>query len=373
VPIGYLIGALVGAASAALALWPRSANGPRATAVFVFESNVNELPFVILYWLALSTALAVGQGTVHSAVGWVAVGVAVVVRRALEARRELAGALTGVLGSGWGRAMDRQPSGRRIPLRVLIAPLRFSPRVVRRTGNLAYGSAGKANLLDLYRPRSRPSGCPALVYFHPGGFFSGGKSRQARPIFDQLVRHGWVCVSANYRLRQAGLFPHNLTDAKLAISWLRDHADEYGVDRGAIVVAGGSAGANLAVTCALTPNDPRFQPGFETADTSVSAVIGLYGYYGSAPSDGSMPSSPEDYLRAEAPPMLLIHGECDPMVPARDVRPFAEELRQASSSPVVYAELPGGQHNFDQFPSIRCAAVADAIEAFTAWVRSPVR
>jgi acetyl esterase/lipase len=381
VPIGYLIGSLVGAGATALALWPRSTRGPRATAAFVFESNANELPFVIVYWLVLSTSLAIAQGTIHSAVGWIAlavavlaaVGVGVVVRRAVASRRVLDAALEATLGSGWRQAADGRPEPG-IPLwRVLIAPLRPSPRAVLRQRNIAYGPAGKANLLDVYRHRSQPGGRPTLVYFHPGGFFSGGKSRQARPIFDRLVRRGWVCVSANYRLRHDGLFPHNLSDAKRVIAWLREHAEEYGVDPGTIVVSGGSAGANLAVTCALTANDARFQPGFESADTSVAAAVGLYGYYGPAPTDGSMPSSPEDYLRPDAPPMLLIHGDRDPMVPAGDVRRFAEVLRRTSSGPVVYAELPGGQHNFDQFPSIRCAAVAGAIEAFAAWVRTPVR
>jgi hypothetical protein len=37
---------------------------------------------------------------------------------------------------------------------------------------------------------------------------------------------------------------------------------------------------------------------------------------------------------------------------------------------VVYAELPGTQHNFDFFPSLRFHAVADAVEDFTAWVRT---
>jgi acetyl esterase/lipase len=253
---------------------------------------------------------------------------------------------------------------------VLIAPFRFSAGAVQRVRDVAYGPAGRDNLLDLYRHRSQPTGCPAFVYFHPGGFFSGGKSREARAIIDQLVRHGWVCVSANYRLGRAGSFPNNLVDAKLVIAWLRGHANEYGVDPDTLVVAGGSAGAHLAAMCALTPNDPRFQPGFEDADTGVAAAIGLYGYYGPASTAGPIPSSPAEYVRADAPPFLVIHGARDPMVPAPEVRGFVEHVRDASSSPVVYAELPGGQHNFDQFPSIRCAAVADGIEAFTAWVRS---
>jgi acetyl esterase/lipase len=372
------------AIATALALWPRPTRGPRATLAFVIESNSNELPFVIAYWLVLSTALAAAQGDIDSPVGWIALGVAVltttglvmVVARAVAARRVIDGALARDLGAGRRTDPGRGPEGalgRRIPLgRVLIAPFRVPPRTVRRTRNIAYGPAGTANLLDLYRHRSRPAGCPTLVYFHGGGFFSGGKSRQARSIFDQLVRDGWVCVSANYRLGRAGTFPGNLVDAKLAIAWLRDHAEEHGADPGTIVVAGGSAGAHLAAMCALTANDPRFQPGFEAADTSVAAAVGLYGYYGPAAA-GSIPSSPEDYARADAPPLLLIHGEHDPMVPVQDVRRFAEELRTVSSNPVVYAELPGGQHNFDQFPSIRSAAVADGIEAFTGWVRTPVR
>jgi acetyl esterase/lipase len=182
-----------------------------------------------------------------------------------------------------------------------------------------------------------------------------------------------VCVSANYRLGNAGAFPNHLVDTKLVIAWLRAHAGEYGVDPDSIVVAGGSAGAHLAAMCALTANDPRFQPGFEDADTGVAATIGLYGYYGPASTAGPILSSPAEYVRADAPPFLVIHGARDPMVPAPEVRGFIERLRDASSSPVVYAELPGGQHNFDQFPSIRCAAVADGIEAFTAWVRSTRR
>ena len=348
----------------------------------MLETAANELPFPILYWLVLSTLLAVAQGDIDSSLGWIAagialltaIGLAVVVRRALEARPAIETALARDIGDGWRRALDPALSPRLRPHLalggVLIAPVRFSPRAVERTRNIAYGPAGRQNELDLYRPRSRPQRCPAFIHFHPGGFFSGRKSREGRPIIDQLVRSGWVCVSANYRLGNAGAFPNHLVDAKLVIAWLRGHADEYGVDPDTIVVAGGSAGAHLAAMCALTANDPRFQPGFEGADTHIAAAIGLYGYYGPVSSGHTIPSSPADYVRADAPPFLVIHGARDPMVPAHDVRRFASQVRDASSSPVVYAELPGGQHNFDRFPSIRCAAVADGIEAFTAWVRS---
>ena len=53
-----------------------------------------------------------------------------------------------------------------------------------------------------------------------------------------------------------------------------------------------------------------------------------------------------------------------------DARHFVEQLRDVSSNPVVYAELPGAQHTFDLFHSLRFEAVVDAIEAFAAWVRT---
>ena len=54
----------------------------------------------------------------------------------------------------------------------------------------------------------------------------------------------------------------------------------YGADPSTLVVAGSSAGGNLAATAALTPNDPRFQPGFEDAETAVTAGVVRHAYYG---------------------------------------------------------------------------------------------
>jgi acetyl esterase/lipase len=134
-------------------------------------------------------------------------------------------------------------------------------------------------------------------------------------------------------------------------------------------MCGGSAGAYLAAMCALTANnDPTLQPGFEQADTSVSAAVGFYGFYGSPGSSELIPSDPGAYSRADGPPFFVIHGARDSMVPAGHARQFVENLRAESNSPVLYAELPGGQHNFDRFPSIRFFAVVDAVEAFATWV-----
>jgi hypothetical protein len=112
--------------------------------------------------------------------------------------------------------------------------------------------------------------------------------------------------------------------------------------------------------------------GFEHADTSVSAAICLYGYYGHY-HDGDSPaaaSSPAAYTHAGARPFFLAHGDRDTILIVDDARGSAERLRAASPNPVVYAELPGGQHTFDLFESLRFASVIDGVEVFTAHVRS---
>lgn len=114
----------------------------------------------------------------------------------------------------------------------------------------------------------------------------------------------------------------------------------------------------------LTPNDPAFQPGFEHVETSVAAVVGLGGYYG--PYDTDPKTSPLAHARPDAPPFLLVHGNHDSLVPAESARRFAEHLRDLSTQPVIYAELPGGHHGFDLFHSLRFETVINAIEAFTA-------
>jgi acetyl esterase/lipase len=182
---------------------------------------------------------------------------------------------------------------RRLPwVRILFAPFLVRRRDVERAANISYGDAGASNLLDVYRHRSHPSGGPTLVYLHGGAFRSGRKNREARPLIYRLASQGWVCISANYRMSPKATFPDQLIDVKKVIAWVREHGPEYGADPAVVFVAGSSAGGHMAAFAALTPNDPAFQPGFGYADTSVTAAISLYGYYGPVDANERTPSSP---------------------------------------------------------------------------------
>ncbi|MFI6978511.1 alpha/beta hydrolase [Embleya sp. NPDC050154] len=175
-------------------------------------------------------------------------------------------------------------------------------------------------------------------------------------------------MSANYRLRPAAQHPDHLIDLKKVIAWVRAHAHEYGADPDTLVVSGSSAGGHMAAPAALTPGDPAYQPGFADADTSVTAAISLNGYHGGY-FDRDDESSPVFHVRPDAPPFLIVHGDADTMVPVENARAFTNALRSVSCNPVVYAELPGAQHAFDLFRSVRFEAVVDATEEFVAWVR----
>ena len=65
-----------------------------------------------------------------------------------------------------------------------------------------------------------------------------------------------------------------------------------------------------------------------------------------------------------APPMLMIHGTRDALIPIEAARPFAERLGEVSSSAAIWVELEGAQHAFDIFPSHRTVRTIEYVERF---------
>jgi acetyl esterase/lipase len=222
-----------------------------------------------------------------------------------------------------------------------MAPLPAFRRDVVRVGSLSYGE-GARRTLDVYHRRDGPTGIPVVLHFHGGGFYSGNKRREARPLIGHLVSHGMVCVSANYRLRPQVGYDEQIADALAALEWVRSHAPEYGGDPDRIFLVGSSAGAYLSVDAV------------NAGTNGVAGIVGRYGYYG-----GLKPERPQ-------PPTLVIHGENDLLVRPSHAREFVERMRVGSTRPAEYVELPGGHHDFDLFESIRSNAVSIAVERFIA-------
>src|SRR5207302_246798 len=79
-------------------------------------------------------------------------------------------------------------------------------------------------------------------------------------------------------------------------------------------------------------------------------------------------ASPIARVRADAPPFLIVHGEFDTLVSIEEGRRFAAALSQASRAEVVFAEIPGAQHAFEVFPSLRTALLLAGQARFAGYV-----
>ena len=294
--------------------------------------------------------------------------------------------------------LDPEPDAPRYPRIQLVFPwLMLRREGVRHQRGVVYARDGKRPLkLDVYMPTApAETPRPAIVQVHGGAWVLGSRKEQGIPLLNHLAANGWVGFNIDYRMGPFSTWPAEVVDVKRAIAWVREHAEEYGVDPDFIALTGGSAGGHLTALAALTDDDRSLQPGFEDADTSVQAAVPFYGVYDLVDEDSiHLPllhswvleplvfkvrreddidvyrdASPVHRIHGDAPPFLVIHGSADSLVPVEDARRFVAKLRDASDEPVVYAELRAGQHAFDFIPSPRTAPVVEAIERFLHTVR----
>jgi acetyl esterase/lipase len=322
-----------------------------------------------------------------------AAGLAAMTAQGLRVKGIVERALADALGSDYLAQLDPAPSKADLttPWRQVLAPWRTGHPDVKRTRNIVYtgnAEAGRRELLDIYEPVEPGRGRPVLLQIHGGGWVIGKKDEQGLPLMNHLSARGWVCVAPNYPLSPKATWPDHLIAIKKSIKWIRENIAEYGGDPSFIAVTGGSAGGHLAAMVALTPNDPQYQPGFEDVDTTVRACVPFYGAYDLAnvletkagereyqhflsktvfknrDRDVARSASPLTLARPDAPPFFVIHGAHDSLVNVNEARELVRRLRERSNSTVAYAELPGAQHAFDVFASIRSAHVIRAAERF---------
>ncbi len=140
--------------------------------------------------------------------------------------------------------------------------------------NLRYApSAGNAHLLDVYVPKG-PGPHPVMFYVHGGGFAMLSKNTH-RFFGLQFARRGFLVININYRLGLRNVFPVPLQDAAAALIWTRENAATYGGDLDRLVIAGESAGGNLALALTLACIDPP--PFLPPLNLHPIAALPLYG------------------------------------------------------------------------------------------------
>jgi acetyl esterase/lipase len=372
---------------------------------FLFPAFVLSLLGAALagWWLVVvpvTVGVLVALGALDAWPGWVGlvlclVAVVGLVRQNLLARR------AGAVFDAALRPLDPTPYVRTPrTVRSVLLPFWMGDHAVERTKNIRYAPGdGRRHLLDVYRARVRVDDgappAPVLLQLHGGAWVVGNKDSQGRPLMNALAEAGWVCVAPNYRLSPRAKYPTHLVDCKQALAWVREHIGEFGGDPDRVFVTGGSAGGHLAAMVALTANDPAFQPGFESIDTSVCGCIPMYGAYDLEELFGRFPSrlggavatwmgalvlgvrimddpepfraaSPLRHVTAAAPPFFIVHGSLDNLVPVDEARRLAAGLRAADVG-VVYVELPGAPHAFDVFHSTWADAAVAGVARYLTW------
>lgn len=200
--------------------------------------------------------------------------------------------------------------------------------------------------LDIYTPRKGAEKRPVLVFFYGGNWDSGDRHDYAFAgrAFAEL---GYVTILPDYTHTHERPYPAFMADAGAALAWVAANIAAYGGDPARIAAAGHSAGAYIAVTLAL---DRRWG-----AAETVRAAVGLAGPYDFLPFDSPVTertfghaedlaaTQPVNFVRADAPPLLLITGDIDTTVRPRHSEALAARIREAGGEAelIVY---PGITH-----------------------------
>jgi acetyl esterase/lipase len=422
-----LIGRGCGALSLLLAgLYSFRARSFAGTAMIVAKMFAQALaPFVILMG-----ASGVGLGLLLKmpfAIAAGGAGATLALRYARRVTKPHDEAFEAAFGLDWAARLPAELAGR-LPGRPWPPKLPGSPdaRWLKDVVFWTIPGTGRPLLCDVWQPAEgvARSGL-ALVYLHGGAWHLVDKDFGTRTMFRHLAGQGHVVMDVSYRLCPEVDVLGMVGDAKRAVAWMKRNAEQYGVDPGRVVLAGGSSGAHVALLAAYSAGHPELTPNdLAGVDTRVRAVVDYYGptdmlaHYAHAealekppsvmtgprrlisrmasatrppglPSNrdtmahllGGQPdevpdrytlASPLDRVSSASPPTLLFQGQHDFLVPVQGARDLYHKL-VANGVCAVYIELPQTEHAFDlALPQISPVSLASryALDRFLAVIAS---
>ncbi|MGA8150906.1 MAG: alpha/beta hydrolase [Terriglobales bacterium] len=237
--------------------------------------------------------------------------------------------------------------------------------------------------MDIFVPKRRNrTPTPAVLWIHGGGWERGDKNGNSGAQL--LAGEGFVTASLFYRLSGDSPFPADIEDCKCAIRFLRANAAKYGIDPGRIGVAGASAGGHLAELVATANQTAGLEGvgGWQNVSSKVQAASAYYGvsdftvgamqfqhhtgqvvvklFRGTEKEKPELyrKASPILYVSKDDPPLLLVHGEEDELVPFDQSVRMAEAYRRAGL-PVEFVAVKNAGHDFEH---VGTAPVSPSVE-----------
>lgn len=232
-------------------------------------------------------------------------------------------------------------------------------------------------IMDIYLPPREMGPRPLIMYVHGGAYIEGHTRHGAATanfpaLLASLAAEGFVVASIEYRLANEAPFPAQAQDLRAGLRFLKANAEHFGIAPERTGIWGGSAGGHLAAMAALSCGDASLDvAGTEAPAGSecVQAAVIWYGLFdftaftqGRAPGsvgvldtllgcDGYCgpeaypPASPVTFIDANDPPMLLIHGDGDTVIPVAQSH-LGEERLRAAGVQVDSIYIPVVNHSF---------------------------
>ena len=273
--------------------------------------------------------------------------------------------------------------------------------IPRQRRGLTYAAPdGSPRPFDLYYPDEGDGPFPLIVNISGGGWFYGcPTSVHLGRTLHNSVRRGYAfaslaCTSSKYRK-----FPYQIREAKRALRHLRRHAAELDVDESFIAYWSFSSGGHLSLMAALAPDDDYFDdPADAGVSCRVSALVAMYpccrleiteedfraiglepenyhsclrsaeAFFLGVPTEDApelcLQADPITHLRPDAPPIMLLHGTGDTVVPYTTSLEFAQRYREvAGAEKLLTRFLPGAGHSDPAFKDdAMCGEILDFLD-----------
>jgi acetyl esterase/lipase len=220
--------------------------------------------------------------------------------------------------------------------------------------DIPYADKGtQAQRLDIVYPFAGEAPYKVIVNFHGGGWEAGNKRSAGSAAVLWATYQGYAVVNAGYRLSGEAKWPAQIHDAKAAIRFIRANAKKFELDADKIVVWGLSAGGHLAQMLGATNNNRKMEDLSMGNPKTSSAVQGVVSWYGvseitslsrlSGPfadklmgyciqckMEKSWTASPIEFVNKNFPPILLVHGTNDQVVPFMQSIKMAKKVNIAA-------------------------------------------
>lgn len=247
--------------------------------------------------------------------------------------------------------------------------------------DVPYIQRGEQTLhLQILRPSFGKAPFPLILYVQGSAWHRQEWLYPGLPKWVDVAREGFVVALVEYRATEDRTpFPAQLQDAKAALRFLRRHAQDYGIDPERVAVWGDSSGGHTALMLGMTDGIQELdaQDGFGES-TAVSCIVDFYGptdvsrmndvpstmdHLGAGSPEGMLvggpvlermetvrKASPLCYVDREAklPPLLILHGNKDRLVPFQQSVLLYEAMRKAGRE-VEFYRLENADHGGAEF------------------------